>query len=109
VVTVTFRRDSLNRLSSVISKGHADLALHGDDVACAAVSAILQAVLLGLTEVAKIAVAAKVAPGHMIMAWAEAERDRADVNAIVATAELSIESIAHDYAANVRLERAAEP
>jgi len=109
VVTVTFRRDSLNRLSSVISKGHAELAVHGDDVACAAVSAILQAALLGLTEVANIAVASKVAPGDMSMSWPAAERDRADVNAIVATAELSIESIAHDYAANVRFKRASEP
>jgi uncharacterized protein YsxB (DUF464 family) len=108
VVTVTFRRDSRNRLSSVFSRGHAELADRGEDIACAAVSAILQAALLGLTEVAQIEVASKRKSGEMTIRWAEGERDRSDVHAIVATAELSIESIARDFPKHVRFERATE-
>ena len=108
MVTVTFRRDSRNRLSSVFSEGHAELADHGEDIACAAVSAILQAALLGLTEVAHIKVSSKRSPAHMTMAWNGTDRDREDVRAIVATAELSIESIARDFPKHVRFERATE-
>lgn len=108
MVTVTFRRDSRNRLSSVFSEGHAEQAEHGHDIACAAVSAILQAALLGLTDVAKIDVRSKRSPALMTMSWPDAERDRPDVHAIVATAELSIESIARDYPKNVRFQRTSE-
>ncbi len=108
MVTVTFRRDSRNRLSSVFSEGHANAGDRGEDVVCAAVSAILQAALLGLTAVARIDVTSTVASGRLAMTWPEAERDRADVQAIVATAELSIESIAHDNAKFVRFVRTSE-
>jgi uncharacterized protein YsxB (DUF464 family) len=108
VLTVTFRRDSLNRLSSVFADGHAGWADTGDDIVCAAASAILQAALLGLTSVARIDVTAERTSGRLALAWPAAERDRADVRAIVATAELSIESIAHDFPKHVRFERALE-
>jgi uncharacterized protein YsxB (DUF464 family) len=109
VVTVTFRRDSRNRLSSVFADGHAGWADRGDDIVCAAASAILQAALLGLTAVAHVDVGAERTPGRLSMSWPESVRDREDVRAIVATAELSIESIARDYPEHVRCERAPEP
>ena len=109
MVTVTFRRDSRNRLSSVFADGHAGWADAGDDIVCAAASAILQAALLGLTAVAKIDVSAERTPGRLSMSWPEAARANVEVHAIVATAELSIESIAHDFPEHVRIERMAEP
>jgi uncharacterized protein YsxB (DUF464 family) len=108
VVTVTFLRDSRNRLSSVFADGHAGWGDRGDDIVCAAASAILQAALLGLTGVAHVAVDAERGAGRLTMRWPEAERDRIDVHAIVATAELSIESIARDFPKHVRFERATE-
>jgi uncharacterized protein len=108
VVTVTFRRDSRFRLSSVFSEGHAESGEPGEDVVCAAVSAILQSALLGLTDVAHVDVTSTVKSGHMSMAWPENVRDREDVRAIMMTAELSIESIAHFNAQFVRFERADE-
>jgi uncharacterized protein YsxB (DUF464 family) len=109
VVTVTFRRDSRNRLSSVFAEGHAGWAEHGEDVACAAVSAILQAAWLGLTDHAGIAVEGERTPGRLSMRWPEAERDRDDVRAIVATANLAIGQIAADYPKHVRARSAQEP
>jgi uncharacterized protein YsxB (DUF464 family) len=108
VVTVTFRRDSRNRLSSVFADGHAGWADHGEDIVCAAASAILQAALLGLTDHAQVAVEAERSAGRLAMRWPEAVRDREAVQAIVATAELSIASIARDFPTHVRYERAAE-
>jgi uncharacterized protein len=109
VVTVTFRRDSRNRLSSVFAEGHAGWADPGKDVVCAAASAILQAAWLGLAEHARVEVVGERTAGLLAMRWPEAERDRDDVQAIVATAELSIVQIARQFPQNIAAKRAPEP
>jgi len=108
VVEVRFRRDSRDRLSSVVSKGHAEHGNHGEDVACAAVSALLQAAWVGLSDVAGVEVAGHRRSGDLLMRWPEEARDRADVHAIVATAELAIEQIAKQYRGFVRYVRESE-
>jgi uncharacterized protein YsxB (DUF464 family) len=109
VVTVTFRRDSRNRLSSVFAEGHAGWAEHGRDLACAAVSAILQAAWVGLTDHAHVAVEGERTPARLWMRWPENERGRESVEAIVATAELAIGQIARQYPKNVCAQAAKEP
>jgi len=111
MVEVRFRRDSRNRLSSLVSTGHAGQADHGEDVVCAAVSALVQAAWAGLAEVAGIAVTGHRREGDVLMRWPEAERERADVSAIVATAELAIKQIASqpEYARFVRYVSEPEP
>ncbi len=109
MVTVTFRRDSRGRLSSLVSRGHAEHGAHGTDIACAAVSALLQAAWAGLTDVASVEVAGHRHAGDLAMRWPEDARERADVRAIVATAELAIEQIAAQYPGAVRLARESEP
>ncbi len=106
---MTFRRDSRNRLSSVFADGHAGWAAHGEDVACAAVSAILQAAWVGLTDHAHVAIDGEREGGRLAMRWPKAERDRDDVRAIVATAELAIGQIAQQYPKHVRTKSAQEP
>jgi uncharacterized protein len=102
VVTVTFRRDSRNRLSSVFAKGHANWADSEEDIVCAAASAILQAAWVGLTDHAHVEVDGKRTPGSLAIRWPESERDRVDVQAIVATAELAIRQIGEQYPKHVR-------
>jgi uncharacterized protein len=109
VVTVTFRRDSRNRLSSVFAEGHAGWADPGKDVVCASASAILQAAWLGLAEHARVEVEGERTGGRLAMRWPEAARDRDDVQAIVATAELSIVQIARQFPQNIAAKRAQEP
>lgn len=108
MVEVHFRRDSRNRLSSVLSKGHAEHGEPGEDVACAAVSALLQAAWVGLTDVAGVKVTGRRRSGDLLMRWPADARDRADVHAIVATAELAIEQIAKQYRGFVRYVREDE-
>ncbi len=108
MVEVRFRRDSRNRLSSVVSTGHADRANHGEDVVCAAVSALLQAAWVGLTDVAHVPVSGHRRSGDLLMRWPEDARDRDDVRAIVATAELAIEQIARQERGAVRFVRESE-
>ncbi len=78
----------------MLSTGHANHAAHGDDVVCAAVSAVLQAAWAGLTDVAHVRVEGHRREGDFLMRWAPADRARADVHAIVATAELAVKAIA---------------
>jgi uncharacterized protein YsxB (DUF464 family) len=108
VVTVTFRRDSRNRLSSVFAEGHAGWAEHGRDLACAAVSAILQAAWVGLTDHARVDVEGERTPARLSMRWPAADRGREGVEAIVATAELAIGQLARQYPKNISARQAEE-
>jgi len=108
VLDVTFRRDSRNRLSSVFADGHADTAVHGEDIVCAAVSAILQAARLGLEEHAKVSLEVEQRPGRLALRWPEDRRDDPAVIAIVATAELAASRIAEQYPKHVRVRSAVE-
>jgi len=108
MLEVRFRRDSRDRLSSVVSKGHAEQGQPGEDVACAAVSALLQAAWAGLTDVARVTVSGHRRSGDLLMRWPAEARDREDVRAIVATAELAIEQIAKQYRGAIRYVRERE-
>jgi uncharacterized protein YsxB (DUF464 family) len=108
MVDVRFRRDKEGRLSSVSASGHAGWADPGDDIVCAAVAALLQGAWLGLAEYAQIEVAAERSKGELALRWPKAERGRADVEAILSTAELSIAQIARQYADHVHCSREAE-
>ena len=105
MLVVTFTKDSRNRLSSVFAQGHALAGDRGQDVVCAAVSAIVQAARLGLEAYAGIDLEVRQEPGDFWMRWSESQRDDAAVRAIVTTAELSIEQIASQYPEHVRLVR----
>ena len=108
MLEVHFRRDSRDRLSSVFSSGHAEQGDPGEDIACAAVSALLQAAWVGLTDVAHVRVEGHRRSGDLLMRWPEETRDRDDVRAIVATAELAIEQIAKQYRSAIRYVRESE-
>ncbi len=106
---VVFRRDSRQRLSSVFAHGHAEAGVAGDDIVCAAASAILQAAELGLSRYAELPGLTLRADAEMRLALPVAVRDREDVKAIVATAELAIEQLAWQFPVNVRITREQEP
>jgi hypothetical protein len=105
VLEVVFRRDSRQRLSSVFAHGHAEAGVVGDDVVCAAASAILQAAELGLSAYASLANVGLRGEGQMSLAIPETAREREDVKAIVGTAELAIAQLAREFPVNVRIVR----
>lgn len=109
MLEVIVRRDGRQRLSSLFADGHTDWADEGTDLVCAAVSAILQAAWLGLSEVAHVPVDASKAKGRLALRWPEPARDDPAVAAIVGTAERAVEAIAKQFPANVRLRRETEP
>ena len=105
MVELHVREDSRQRLSSFFATGHAGWAESGEDVVCAAVSAILQAAWLGLSEVAHVEVTASRENGRLAVAWPESARTDPSVLAIVGTAALSVERIALQYPDHVRVIR----
>jgi len=108
LIEVKFTRDSRGRLSSVFATGHAEFGAFPDDVVCAAVSAILQAAYAGLEDVAKLQLDGKRLSGELVMHIPDAARERADVAAIVATAEISLEQLARQYPEHIRVRRESE-
>lgn len=109
MLEVTFFRDGRDRLCAVLADGHAAYAEHGEDVVCAAVSAILQAARLGLEAHAKIDLEVVQRSGTMRLRWPESARDDTALQAIVSTAELAIRQIATQYPDHVRAQSTAEP
>jgi uncharacterized protein YsxB (DUF464 family) len=109
MLEVTFHRDGRGRFAALSAWGHADFAVHGEDIACAAAAAVLQTVRLGLTESARVELtAARQEPGLLELAWPERDRERESVQAIVAAAELAIEQIAQRFPKHVCLKRVTE-
>lgn len=108
MLTVTFYRDSRDRLSRIFADGHAGWADPGEDIVCAAASVVLQTVELGLTEHAGVTVAATRDSGRMELRWDAASRERTDVRAIVETARLAVEQLARQFPASVRVTHARE-
>ncbi|MGP6189560.1 MAG: ribosomal-processing cysteine protease Prp [Vulcanimicrobiaceae bacterium] len=105
MLEVRIRQDSHQRLSSFLATGHVGLAESGQDVVCAAISAILQAAWLGLEQVAKVEVEGKRKTGRLELRWPAGMRDDPAVRAIVGTAALSVEQIAAQFPDHVRIIR----
>jgi uncharacterized protein YsxB (DUF464 family) len=109
MVEVRLRKDSRNRLSSFFATGHAGWADSGEDIVCAAVSTLLQAAWLGLTEVAGFEVDGAKRAGQLELHWPETARDDPAAAAIVATAARSIERLALQFPEHVRAVSEPEP
>ncbi len=103
MVELHVRRDSRQRLSSFFATGHAGWAESGEDIVCAAVSAVLQAAWLGLVEIQQIDVTGSRADGRLELAWPPGACDDLAAQAIVATAVLSVERMAMQFPDHVRV------
>ena len=108
MVEVTFARDSRDRLSSVFARGHAESGEYPHDLVCAAVSAILQAAYAGLKEVARLKFEGRRRRGDLRILIPARARDRADVVAIVRTAEVALLQLARQYPKFVRVSNGSE-
>jgi uncharacterized protein YsxB (DUF464 family) len=108
MLRVTFRTDSRNRLSSFSATGHAGWAEYGEDIVCAAASAILQAARLGLEDHAGVALEVEQHSGTLELRWPEGTRDDPAVQAIAATARLAIAQLAEQYPDHIACEARTE-
>jgi len=108
MLVVSFVYDKHGFPVRVEAKGHADWAVLGRDVVCAAASTILQSTWLGITEVAGIVVEGTRESGYLKMAWATSDRPSEALRILVTTADLSLKQLAKQYPKNLRYEHRDE-
>jgi hypothetical protein len=107
MLEITFFRDGARRFAGFAAFGHTDFADYGQDIVCAAVSAILQAARLGLEHYAGGDLEAVQEPGSMRVVIAEGRRDAESVAAIVTTAELAVAQVVRRFPEHVSLSHEA--
>ncbi len=105
MLEVTFYRDGRDRFAGLCAQGHVDFAEYGQDIVCAAVSAILQAARLGLEHFAGGDLTASQEPGSLDVVIDESRRDVESIQAIVTTAELAVTQVVRRFPEHVSLRR----
>lgn len=65
MITVTVTRQDGNPVGFTV-KGHANMGEYGEDLVCAAVSAIVQTAILGITEVCHISAGVSIEEGETV-------------------------------------------
>jgi uncharacterized protein YsxB (DUF464 family) len=103
LLEITFYRDGAGRFAGFGARGHADFAEYGQDIVCAAVSAILQAARLGLEHYAAGEIEATQEPGSMRVVVSEGRRDDESIAAIGTTADLSVTQVVRRFADHVSI------
>jgi uncharacterized protein len=103
VIKVQVRREQAGVAEFRVT-GHAGYASHGEDIVCAAVSALVQTALLGLSDVAGQPFQAEVSEGD---AWCRLQPGTPDqqvrAQAILETMVLGLKDIAKNYPKFARL------
>ncbi len=107
MTTVAFYAAAAGTLTGFQAEGHSGYAQAGEDIVCAAVSALTQSVLYGLTEVVKAPVDYEQRNnGAMLSVQFRPEADEAAVREgqiLLRTLQGSLQAIARDYPRNVRI------
>ena len=91
-----------NRIVEVKVSGHTDYAQHGQDIVCAAVSALTQTALLGLIKHLKLNVKYQLADSNLMLDIRGQENEQTDI--ILETMLYGLQEIAGAYPKHVRIE-----
>lgn len=104
MIAVEVYRDANGRVRGFRSRGHAEFADYGEDIVCAAVSAITQTAVLGLMRHVDVAVDVEQESGHLTCMLADDEH-AADMRAqaVFETMVLGLGEVARQYPRQVRL------
>ena len=98
----------LGEITGFTVTGHADTAPRGQDIVCAAVSAIVQTALIGIGELYGGPPAEHIAEGDVSWQMAGAPGDNLPIDAILATMRAGLEAIAEDHPEAVSVAIAAK-
>ncbi|MGM0471755.1 MAG: ribosomal-processing cysteine protease Prp [Bacillota bacterium] len=102
MVEVTIDRNQAGEVVSFKASGHAEYAEHGRDIVCAAVSAILQTAIFGLTEYLDLEVEVSQEDGWLSCDLSEIKNTE-EVNAILETMVVGLEKTVDSYSDRLRL------
>lgn len=109
MIAVVVYRDAGGRVWGFRYSGHADFGEHGEDIVCAAVSAIAQTTVLGLMRHLDVPVDVKQKPGLLecrLAGGSRAAQEAAEnpaVQALFETMVLGVREVEKQYPEHVRL------
>ncbi|NLI69804.1 MAG: ribosomal-processing cysteine protease Prp [Firmicutes bacterium] len=105
MIKVTFRRDSRGHIKEFTVEGHAVFAPAGEDIVCAAVSALAQAAILGIEEVVGVKPSVKKADGYLEcrLPGGLATAQLHDVGLLLETMALGLRETAEAYPRHVKI------
>lgn len=100
MIVLTLNFDKTGLITGYKVEGHSDLAEAGQDIVCAAVSAITQTPILGLERHLKRHIVYKIFDGVL-----NVKLDKADelTQAILASMQFAMQDVASKYPENVRI------
>lgn len=101
MIKITVARGKNKLVKSLSVDGHAEVAEYGQDIVCAAVSALAQSVLLGLAKHLHCNVDYSVEPGYLSVALKDEANELTE--AMFQVAILGFEEIIKQYPQNVNL------
>ncbi len=104
MILVSLRRDASGRVLELACRGHARFSHPGQDLVCAGVSAVLGALGLGLTAVARLPVSPEAADGLFLVRRPARCQDPA-WDLLLETTVLALEELERHYPGFVRLRR----
>lgn len=104
MVTVTVWRDTAGRIHGFRSEGHAGYADAGEDIVCAAVSALTQSAVLGLAQHLRMRLDVEQRPGWLqCILCDDVDTRSAGGAAVLETMVLGLENIAQQYPQQLRV------
>lgn len=101
MIEIRMERDSAGSMTGFSVRGHAQAAPHGQDIVCAAVSALAQSAVLGLERYLAVPLQLRVEEG-LLLARLEQSPD-AQSNAVLETMLLGLREIERLYPRYVRI------
>ncbi len=104
MIKVNIYKNNMQCIEKVVVSGHAEYAAHGEDIVCAAVSVLAQAILNGLTDVLKKDVKFEISDGYLEFSLENRNND-VSINALLDTFELGIETLVQDYGRYLKLKK----
>ena len=105
MISVRVRRDGAGQLQGVRVEGHSDLAPAGEDLLCAAVSAITQTAALGVKLYAPESLVTIRDDGYLELELPPGQGTES-LQAVVETMLLGLKDLQRDFPAQLRIEEA---
>jgi len=107
MITVEVFRGTGGHICGFRARGHAGYGEYGEDIVCAAVSAITQTAVLGLLQHLQLPVRLKQADGYLECLLGDDERARSPAaQSVLETMVLGLNEIQRQYPERVRVRRA---
>ena len=104
MIRIRIALDAGDRIVGVEARGHAGAAPHGEDIVCAAVSALLQALVVGFDQVLGFDTGWKRGDGHLAIELPESADSAGGAGVLLQTVCLSLRQIARQYPELVTVE-----